>query len=385
MRTTNAITCGRSQIAASFPLALILLTGGMPAKSAQPAINQVLTDWQHRQQRVRNVRYVLRGEALVPKGKIGEVLMQEMAFPKEDTRYEKRLSLLLDFEGDRIRREVSGQAFDAQLGQFVPYERTELYDGTLSKVFMPRNPQNPPELDADLYLIDRDQQGGVHFELGEFPLFLAHGIVPAELKDSLVGGMTTPKHLLLPLKRGAFNIHGRGVRDHRQCLVLRTQSDPQVRLIYEYWVDLARESAIVQMISYINGAIDNTIEIDYQQTPHGWLPASWVQRQNTDKVARGSRIKGPAWIEQDCSYRVIELLANQDLRPEVFDIELKPGLVVRDTHHDLYRVENDGKTLIAIEKGGWRLPMYILAASLMLMALWYVFRKLRKYHKHQNA
>ncbi len=193
MTTTSTQKHRRSWLAASVPLALILLASGMQAKGAQSEINQVLTDWQHRQQRVRNVRYIFRGEALVPRGKVGEALMQENTFPEEDTKYEKKISLLLDFERDRIHREVNGQAFDAQKGRFVPYERTELFDGTLSKVFMPRNPQNPPELDADLYLIGRDQGGGVHFELGEFPVFLAHGIVPAGLKDSLVGSMTTPK------------------------------------------------------------------------------------------------------------------------------------------------------------------------------------------------
>jgi hypothetical protein len=375
----------RSWITASVPLAFLLWAGGMQVKCAQPVMEQVVIDWQHRQQRVRNIRYVLRGEALVPKGKVGEVLMQKRTVPEEDTKYEKKILLLLDFDSDRMRREVNGQTFDMQKGGLVPYERTELFDGSLSKVFMPRNPQNPPELDADLYLIGRDQQGGVHFELGEFPIFLAHGIVPTELKDTLVGSMTTPKHLLLPLKQGAFTIHGRGLRAARECLVLRTQGDPQTRIVYEYWIDLARESAIVQMNSYINGMMDYTIEIDYQETPHGWLPISWVKRQNTDKDPNGVGIQSPAWIEQDCSYRVVELLANQDLQRDDFEIELKPGLIVRDTHHDVYRVGNDGKTLIAItgKKGSiWQWLRYILAATLTLMLLWYLFRR---YYRRQRV
>ena len=377
MGTTNARKHENTWIAILIPLALLILSAGeVQEADPQSEIKKILTDWQHRQQRIRNVRYVLNGEALVPKGKIGEILMNGQAVPAEDKKYEKKVSLLLDFEKDRMRREISGQAFDGQKGAFVPYSRTELFDGTLSKVFMARNPQNSPELDADLYLVGRKQQGGVHFEFSEFPIFLAHGIVPTGLKDSLVGSMTTPQKLLLPLKRDAFYIHARGFRDQRECLVLRTQPDPQVGVFYEFWVDSSRESAIVQVASYIKGMLDTTIDIEYERGPNGWLPTSWTQKQNTNKAIK----VGPASIEQSCSYRVVEVSTDKELSVEDFDIKLEAGMVIRDTNHNIYRVANDGKTLTDITNKSRSLStwaMYTLVIVVILMMVGYVFHKYR--------
>lgn len=371
----------RTSVAVPIAIALILMSNGIPASGTEP-FSHIMSDWQNRQHRVRNIKYVLTGEALVPKGKVGEALMQKGTIPPKDTKYEKTVSLLLDFENDRIRREINANTYDGSLGHFRPYSRCELFDGKLSKVFMKRNPVNPPELEADLYYVGRDQQGGVHFEFSEFPVFLAHGIVPSGLEDSLVGSMTTPKHLLVSLKGEAIHVHGKAIRDQRECVVLRTQTDPRIGLFYEYWVDVARKSAIVQVASYIKGVMNTAIDIEYQETPHGWLPIAWVQRQNPDRGGGG-----PGWIEQSCSYRVKDLIVDADLHNDDFDIKLEPGMIVRDTRHDIYRVGEDGVTLVAItgkERGSKSWVMYLVAASLALIVLGFVSRKYA-YNRRKSA
>jgi hypothetical protein len=105
------------------------------------------------------------------------------------------------------------------------------------------------------------------------------------------------------------------------CQVIRTQALKLSTTSYdEFWVDPARDSAIVRYVMYSGKNIFNNIDMQYQKTPHGWLPKQWVFTHYSGTM--------PSVIYR---MHVESWSANPGMSDADFDIPTAPGMIVEET------------------------------------------------------
>jgi hypothetical protein len=150
--------------------------------------------------------------------------------------------------------------------------------------------------------------------------FIAHGYVRADDTQYLY-----PGHLTTESEQENFYVHGEGVHDHRRCLVLRTMArsaGPKEASYDEFWVDPARKSVIVRQVHYTRSRVSFDYVLSYNQSGIDWLLSAWTF---THKNSRGQTLIV-------ANMRVLEATANPPLSPEDFQIEAKPGMLIREDH-----------------------------------------------------
>lgn len=102
----------------------------------------------------------------------------------------------------------------------------------------------------------------------------------------------------------------------------------------EYWVDLAHQSAIVKVFGYADAAVLMKLDIQYQQRKDGWFPSGWT-------------ITSRSQDDEESVLHVKEFEFNPRLDQKLFDVELKPGMVVRkynssNGQKEIYQVQDNG-------------------------------------------
>lgn len=147
------------------------------------------------------------------------------------------------------------------------------------------------------------------------PLFLAHGCAPHSAPGRGFRRFT------VPLDRDFFRWHGDAKLDGRDCTVLRTLNRPGARgeTYYEYWVDRARESAVLRYVAFRSGARDQ-VDIDYRSTAHGWFPSGY----------RWAGVTRDGGLTTRLEFTVDEMLANPVLTDDLFHTKPKAGMIVKD-------------------------------------------------------
>jgi len=291
------------------------------AGEQQDAVEKVVTDWEYRRSRLPPaIKVVFEGEGIIPKGMTW--LEGETPFPPRDHRFPMRTSLLIDFEGPRVRGERRFDVPSNSRGKgrrMVSKVKVNLYDGGAFQEFFPpdelRRIGSQLDMGYDLEL-QSDQAAGVFFSSSDDPFFVGGYFMLGLSIERMVQPPNIPIQQLQ--FRGSANLHG------REHVVLRTDPGPGGHY-YEFYVDPSRRSAIGRLILFgPDNVEDRRIEInEYQLVDGDWLPNAWtwtgflsgqIQRQNR--------------------WRLVELDLKPALRGELFRIEPKPGMRVLDAAAD---------------------------------------------------
>lgn len=83
-------------------------------------------------------------------------------------------------------------------------------------------------------------------------------------------------------------------------------------------------------------------DVQWKQHPDGWFPAGWTSTYY-------DQFKSYKTLELSYRVRVMEFKLNPELDAKLFKTKLTPGMIVQNSMEEkLYRVGDDGKTLIDI-------------------------------------
>jgi hypothetical protein len=150
------------------------------------------------------------------------------------------------------------------------------------------------------------------------PLFFAHGIIRTALDE------IAPGKLRKKADAEYLTLHGQGVHRGKACLVVRSQTMQLSLTSYdEFWIDPSRQSAVLRYVMYSDKRIFNDIDIEYQQTAHGWLPQRWTFTHYSGTAPTVIyRMKVDRWE------------ANPPTTEADFDIKAEPGMLVEERVYD---------------------------------------------------
>jgi hypothetical protein len=303
-------------------VALSIDSGFVGAQPPDPRLEKVFADWQNRRTRTKAVLYRLRGESVQPKGCFTGQLdgyPPSKEIPPRDLVYPIKWTLLLDFATNRHRLETEEQEYDVSTDRLYPTVWTRIFDGEVLKSFRPRERNTHPlsgmgPTNADVAIGKGHIGMGAAFKTNYWPLFVGHGIVPWQEGPIIPGKLKVQPDIEM------VSVHGQGVHQGRPCLVLRTHALQRAFTAFdEFWVDPARDSAVVRQILMTNGIAFIEFDIEYQKTARGWLPRNWTTTQRDFN-------KGKTVFLQ--RMRVEELTLEPPLRDADFQIEEKPGMLV---------------------------------------------------------
>ena len=377
--------------------ALILTAGSACGQATDPRLGKVLADWEKRQQAVDSIRYVVKGQHVIPKGSLRDDTGAPLKTPApaEDVTAEVNWLAVFDFPKGRHRLEVSEQVFDRKSNRFHPQMGIFVSNGKGAKSAMPRDRNTsegftPPPSHIDL-VVSSGNMRGVPFQSEYMPLFFAHGLIRTMAEEVVPGklrGKPDPEYL---------SFHGQGVHAGRPCIVIRTQTLQLANTSFdEFWTDPARDSAIVRYVMYSGKNIFNNIDIQYQQTPHGWLPERWTFTHYSGTV--------PTVIYR---MRVESWQAAPPTSDADFDLPVKPGMIVEERVYDdtvnplvapksatrVYRYgESGGKSEIPDPLGrprdlGGKTPWWYwavggaLAVAVIAASFWLVRKRIKAVHQ----
>jgi len=279
-----------------------------------PKVAQTLADWRARQERVQSVRYTLSGaEETVSKPEVPPALKNDVVptppGPKEKS---LKVTLLIDITNRQFRLEVNKPTPSKNRDQWVAGQKVDAFDGQTYQTAYPRdkNDRGPDEPDIS---IAKGNLGAIRtVESYLFPAFAAHGIVPT------VDAPLRPDRF--PAAHEPDDFEARGTVSHagRQCVVLRTNATGTMpNLSDEFWVDLGRQGAILRHTYWQGKNPWFRQDIEYTQTPHGWLPAKWT---HTSTI--GGRVTTIRRLNVD------SVEVNPPLRKEDFTLPIEPGMIV---------------------------------------------------------
>lgn len=301
----------------------VLISGACgSAEEIDPRLAKVLADWQKRQNAFRSVRYEVRGQHKVPKGAYKALnlsarvpgLRRDQPIPPHDLVEAVSLTLFLDFETGRHRSKLLVPQYNLNSGSVVPLVKESTFDGSVAKGAFPRD-QNPglgsktPE-----FSVASGNMKTEEFRNDFFPIFFGHGRIYTMLEPIIPGQLRNkpdPDYLY---------VHGTGVHDGRTCLIVRSQTLKTATTSFEeYWVDTARESAIIREVSYSNAKPMRDFSIRYRKSSDGWLPESWRLEHYVSR----------SLVYSD-NMRVDKVDVNLLVNDADFQMEIKPGMIVEE-------------------------------------------------------
>ena len=309
-------------------------------------VASILRDWQQRRERAPVIRYQLTGKRLWPRGSFApDPTEPEDPAPAEnpvqDVFGSCTRTTLFDFPRNRFRIEFDNAEYDHQHRQTYRVRCLEVGDGTALRVNIfenstPRPGDTRAKTHVDFWIARGEPQIMPPGILGHGyePMFFAAGIVPAQEVR------IRPLALVPTNDPGAFTFAGRTNESDRTYAILRDGNK-------EYWVDTERDSAIVKMVlkEQMARRVVYEIEIDYQETPGGWLPRSWTRTEfRLGKMVNSERIEVeridvlPPVSDQDF---ILEATAGMYVKDERYRLDVETGRLKSDAAH--YRLETDGR------------------------------------------
>jgi hypothetical protein len=372
----------------------VLLPTASPlhAQLGEEQVERVFRDWQKLQDRIQRIRYVVRGESVVPKGTFTDEMGKPLDPPQPDRDIAQKQDTicLLDIAGKRFRMEQDAQVYASWEKRLLPRLTTTVFDGQSSSTAIPRDDNARAgyvrsDSDPDVLIAKNDFRYRPLTAVNAYwlsPLLFAHGLIPQ---------LTSAASFLDKLDIDDFKVHGRAVHEGIPCLVLRTFPSPagQTTSFDEYWVDQSRDSIVVRHSSYMNDKLFTDVGITYQQTPHGWIPLRWVG--STRDYIDGHLINVTR-------LRIEEFTIEPEVMDADFRVEVKPGMVILEDDFEApkaeqgplgfqrkwYRVAPDGQWQEIDQQSGAALPQthwlrwLALAGIAAAIALGYLlWRRLR--------
>ena len=311
---------------------------------ADDVLDQIWKDWQTRYKDHQTVRYEMHGEVLKPRGGISKDAAHEEYFPKgasgpippEDYKYKTRSAILLDLKKGRARREVDQKIYYTSAMCFVPQWEWDLFDGEKYQLYRPREKNEADYFESYKYEPDLQLYGtkmlARFFAVPNFPVLFAHGIVPTHLHPALPENMGKRRDLK------EFTVQGRGYIGDRECVILETRHSDNFPV--QYWVDMARKSAIAR-VSWLQGSRETTrLDINYQKINNDWYPKDWIWSGIQSKKG-----ESPPW--ERVSVDSIEF--DKPVSDNQFSMDLREGMTVCDIWKDedyIYNGLNKPRSMI---------------------------------------
>ena len=253
--------------------ACLVMGQGEPADK-RAVVKQVFEAWKERRAKCKSVRYTASGETILPKGTLvlddGQGKSIGARLPKNAVSCPKKVTMLLDFVGQRFRYERTEKTYHARTDSLSERVSTWAFTGKEYWSATPRQAKNllPEDFDA---IVMTGNLRETAFTPEEWPLFISHGFVPT-LNEHILPGRFAPK-----LAEKEFYYHGTASHAGRACTILRTELDHFTGKSFdEYWVDMARNGAVLRQLAYVGGNAVWDLSIQYQETPAGWLVAGWT-------------------------------------------------------------------------------------------------------------
>lgn len=299
---------------------MVSFSWGEAAGEIDPRLQKVLADWQKRQQRVNTAEYQVRGEHIVPQGTYNALSSivtgkpSNQPTPLQDLVGKVDYTILLDFVKGRHHRKIEDQAYQVSSGKLFRQVMEDIFDGSLMKCHIPRgeNPHLGNRI-PEMTIYSGDMKNGA-FINSYYPIFFGHGRIHTVMEQIIPGQLRNkpdPDYLY---------IHGVGVHDGRNCLVLRTRVLKAADTSFEeYWVDVPRGSAIVHYVIYSSSKPIFDATIHYRKTAADWMPTNW--RLNT--YMNGSLL----YFE---NIRIEKVQFDIPVNDTDFEIKVKPGMLVEE-------------------------------------------------------
>lgn len=377
-----------------FWLTFLLAFGEAAGQGPDRRLAKVFGDWKKRQGDYQSVRYVAVGERVTTPNQLVDTDPKGRPIRQAEKTYKdilcpRRFSFLADFVKGRHRTEMRQEIYDYNRRSFYPRVTVEMFDGKALKTAIPRA-QNLSEFHSPAPSQPEivEQTGGFsNFTPDYWPILVGHGIIPT-VHRQIVPGM-----LIVKPEEELFYVHGQGVFSGRNCLVVRTVPARQAggASYNEYWVDEARESAVVRFVSFYGARSAIDIGIDYQETDQGYFPLQWTW-MFSDPDGKTLHID---------HMRVEEFEANPPFPENDPSFDVKPGMVVQKTkieepsgqkpmvdriNEKTYMVGDNGK-LVDVNGGrvvsAWSFSYCLILPLLTLLgvASWLWFRHRPRYRE----
>jgi hypothetical protein len=293
----------------------------LPAQTRDERLQKVIQEWNKRRDSIRNVRYLIRGERIIPKGIVAENENNKplaVPLPRQDISSPIQRTFILDVVNNRFRLEIEEKGFSWKQEKLYPIHRTDLYDGQEYKILHPGDP-NPDVhhkgVIPDVAITTGDASNRT-FDFMHWPLFDGLGIVQS------IAHRSSAKKLVLDFNQEDYVVHGEGLFQGRKCLVLRTNTrGPGGGLYDEYWVDTQRESVVLKHLFVSQKVPLVELSIDYRKTSRGTFPSGWTytRRAGANKVREIERV------------RVSEFEFDLPFSQRSFDLTQEPGMKVART------------------------------------------------------
>jgi len=226
-------------------------------------LDKICSAWKAKQDAVSTLRYAWKGKQIYIRGE-----------PEKEYRCPIGVNWLLDFKNNRVKKTADEFFFQGDATNFSPCFTVWLFDGVKYQHYYPRQKNTssgytPPPQIPDLTETEPKKSPAGLITPRDFPLFVAHGIIPTNLVVPRLFGLT------IPIEKAGFIIQGDGKCDGHDCVILKSATVSDFEEQYEYWVDMARQCAVLRFIYYQSHKPLMTWDIQYRSSVHGWLPASW--------------------------------------------------------------------------------------------------------------
>jgi hypothetical protein len=291
-------------------LTCVALYSAVACADDQATLNKIFADWEKRQAAMVRVTYQTEGTEKFFKGSMtDESDPAAKVFPAEDTTHSFGLNLSIDFLRSWARREEN-PCWHPGKDEFVRNDELRLYDGEhLVSVATYYAAHREEMRQKGKYAIEVFLNGslGDFFEESELAIFPAHGILP-------FWGIK-PTGLIQYIPKESFKVNGTAEHMKRQVVVLQVAFErPRASGVDEVWVDLARDSAVVQWTRQRDGQLCSKYQIDYEQKGMDWLPSHWT----LEKWFGGKPYKST-------DLKVTEIKVNPKFEIANFQYEITPG------------------------------------------------------------
>lgn len=339
---------------------IVVLACGAIASSEEPdpQLAKVFADWKARQAKFKSIRYHLCGEVVDPKGCAPTPGGTESNTPPSDQKYPTGRTVLLDFTTGRHRMEEEETQIDFATMKRHPSSKLWVYDGKAIAAYRPRErnthptegvKENQPEVG-----VGKGYFGMAAWNVVYWPLFAGHGGVGSYDVPILPG-----KPFALP-KIEFMKVQGPAAHRGRACLVVQTQ--PRNKSHEEWWVDPARESAVVRYQMFLNNKPYIDAQIEHERTDRGWLPKSWTYTMWWTETGHARQIERVAVEKRDIDPVVQNEEFQVPQRPEMLVAHLNhpsptPGQPPPPASRQNYRVEEDGRLREVRIEGGVVTPV----------------------------
>ncbi len=356
-----------------------------PAAGDAPSgeVDAIVKDWTQRRDALHSMRWVITGKVLVPKR-----TLRDRTLPLEDYSYDTRTTWVFDYQVSRCRKEVVQESFDERTGTFRPNHAIFLFDAgkqTTTRYFPGKGNPFAEEHGPQLGIVEHANR--IDYTLSDYPVFLCQGnVIPLAAIKNLLG----PLELRPPLSRERF-VKGANQRSNgRDCLTVKLFASDQAESdVDELWVEPGPGHRILRADSFSKGQLLVRSEMEYEKDqpfPRGWTTTVYQQQAEPTPTPR-EPAQSVLQIER---MNVQEAQANAAIDPQLFEIELQPGMLVRkmDVRAGFernfaatnYRVAEDGKTLVEIRPSPAReagpdwgtrvIPFLVLFAIFVCAILW---------------